>query len=111
MTWRAALARKEVLACLSALGLLQDPRLGAPSFAKTSRFKENPWKTLVTQSTPEGVRGGNQAGEGAWVALFKSGLPSVGQSCPEKPQAGRCGKWLFWLRGGIAQCFGLNCFS
>lgn len=59
MTWRAALARKEVLACLSALGLLQDSRLGASSSAKTSRCKENAWKTLVTQSTPGGLRGGN----------------------------------------------------
>lgn len=61
--------RAGLFVCFGAL--LQDPRLEAPSFAKTSRCKENAWKTLVTQSTPGGCSWGNPSWGGGVGGTFK----------------------------------------
>lgn len=37
------------------------------------------------------------------TAFIRSGLPRDWPSCLEKPGAGRCGKWFFWLCSRIAQ--------
>lgn len=60
--------------------------------AKTPGCTETAWKNLPLISESERQ---TRAGEGAWMALIRSGLPRAWPSCLEKPGAGRCGKWLF----------------
>lgn len=66
VTWRPALARKEVFWPVCLLW----GSLAAPSSAKTSRCKENAWKTLVTQSTPRGCAWGNPSWGGGVGGTF-----------------------------------------
>lgn len=63
-----------------------------PRLAKTPGCTEIAWKNLPLISKSERQ---TRAGEGAWTALIRSGLPRAWPSCLEKPGAGRCGKWLF----------------
>lgn len=66
VTWRPTLARKEVFWPVCLLW----GSLAAPSSAKTSRCKENAWKTLVTQSTPGGCAWGNPSWGGGVGGTF-----------------------------------------
>lgn len=94
----------------SVLPLCSGPALRVPSPAKTSERKESAWKRLSLGPPSRMCVGNLNWGGGVggpyyvWVAqsLTELSRKALGWAVWET---------VFWLRGGIAQCFGLTCFS
>lgn len=90
--------KKSWALCMLAVSLSSSrsarPSLCLPTSAKTSGLQNEYLEELATHSICQGERQ-TWAGEGAWMAFIRSGLPRARPSCLEKPRAAPCGKWLF----------------